>query len=178
MHDVLEPREHGGLEDNPLTMPVTITLAVLAVLVAVATLLGNRASKEELLLQSQEADQWAFFQAKNSGLRNSQSDVDLFGTLQPIDKRLAANAREKYEKEVERYTEEKADAQEKAQDFKQERLVTARRGYRYETAEVLLEIALIICTFTLLTKKKAFWYSGMLLGAVGVVVALSGFLLH
>ena len=178
MHDVLEEHAHREHENNPLTMPVTITLAILAVCVAVATLLGNQASKEELLLQSQEADQWALFQAKNSGLRTSQSNVDLLGALQPVDRELAATTGEKYVKEVERYTEEKAEAQKEAEALKQERLLTTRRGFRFETAEVVLEIALIICTFTLLTKKKAFWYSGMLLGAAGIVVALTGFLLH
>jgi hypothetical protein len=178
MHKVLEGHEDPGHEHSPLTMPVTITLAVLALFVAVATLLGNAASKEELLLQSQEADQWAFFQAKNSGLRSSQSNVDLLAALQPSDKELAATTREKYAKEVERYTHEKAEAQKEAQGLKQERLLTERRGFRYETAEVLLEISMIICTFTLLTSKKIFWHAGMLLAAVGVVIALGGFLLH
>ena len=178
MHEVLEEQEHEGHEKGPLTMPVTVTLAILAVFIAVSTLLGNSASKEEILLQSQEADQWAFFQAKNDGLRISQSIVVLLSTLQPVDKGIAAAAREKYEKEVGRYSEEKAEAQKEAQNLKQERLLTERRGRRYETAEVILEIGLILCTFTLLTNKKAFWYSGMLLGAVGIVIGLSGFLLY
>jgi len=41
-----------------------------------------------------------------------------------------------------------------------------------------LEIALIICSLTLLTKRKAFWYSGIAIGVVGFVVGLSGFLVH
>ena len=110
MHEVLEEQEHEGHEKGPLTMPVTVTLAILAVFIAVSTLLGNSASKEEILLQSQEADQWAFFQAKNDGLRISQSIVVLLSTLQPVDKEIAAAAREKYEKEVGRYSEEKAEA--------------------------------------------------------------------
>jgi Domain of unknown function (DUF4337) len=100
-----------SMDQNPLTMPVTISLAVLALFVAVATLLGNGASRKELLLQSQEADQRAFFQAKNSGLRSLQSNVDLLAALQPSDKELAAASRERYAKEAERYTEEIAGAQ-------------------------------------------------------------------
>ena len=178
MHEVLEGHQEEGHEKGPLTLPVTVTLAILAVFIAVATLLGHVASKEEILLQSQEADQWAFFQAKNDGLRIAQSDVVLLSTLQPVDKEVAAAAREKYEKEVERYSEEKAEAQKEAQKLKEDRLLTERRGHRYETAEVILEIGLILCTFTLLTNKKAFWFSGILLGAVGFVIGLSGFLVH
>jgi len=36
-------------------MPVAVTLSILAVLVAIATLLGHRASTEELILQSKAA---------------------------------------------------------------------------------------------------------------------------
>jgi len=65
-----------------------------------------------------------------------------------------------------------------AEGLKKERLVVGQRGDRYEAGEVVLEIALIICSFTLLTKKKAFWYGGMLLGVLGVAIACSGFMLH
>ena len=61
MHEVLEGHEeHGGHEDSPLTIPVSVTLSILAVLVAIATLFGHRSAKEELLLQTQETDQWAY----------------------------------------------------------------------------------------------------------------------
>ncbi len=178
MHEALEGPEPEGHEKSHLTLPVTVTLAILAVFIAIATLMGNGASKEEILLQSQEADQWAFFQAKNDGLRIAQSDVVLLGTLAPVDKEAATVAREKYEKEAERYAAEKAEAQNEAQRLRDERRLAERRGHRYEAAEVILEIGLILCTFTLLTGKRAFWFSGILLGAVGIVTGLSAILIH
>src|ERR1700751_414072 len=48
MHEVLEA--HEGREEDPLTLPVAVTLSILAVLVAIATLLGHRGSPEELML--------------------------------------------------------------------------------------------------------------------------------
>ncbi len=174
MHDVLEGHEGHG--DNPFTMPVTVTLSILAVLLALVTLLGHRASKEELLLQTQEADQWAFFQAKNSGLHGMQTGADMLSTLMPVDKEKAAALHEKYVKEAERYLEEKAEAKKEAESLKGERLLVEKRGDGYEAGEVVLEIALIICSFTLLTKKKAFWYGGMFLGVVGILIAFGGFL--
>ncbi len=169
------PEAHG---DSPFALPVTITLSILAVLLAVVTLLGHRAAKEELLLQNQESDQWAFFQAKNSGLHGMQTGADMLATLAPIDKEKADALREKYLKEAERYSEEKAEAKSEAEKLKKERVVVASRGDRYEGGEVILEMSLIICSFTLLTKKKIFWHSGMLLGLIGLCLAFSGFLLH
>ena len=44
--------------------------------------------------------------------------------------------------------------------------------------EVILEIALIVCSLTLLTKKRIFWFSGIALGLVGLMVTFSGHLLR
>jgi hypothetical protein len=182
MHDVLEGLErhgeHGGHAESTLTLPVTMTLSVLAVLVALVTLLGHRAHTEELLLQAKASDQWAYFQAKNIRLRETQSVADILGALSPANKEKTEALHEKYLKEVERYEKEKDQISEQAKDFEKERDMVQRRADRYDAGEVSLEIGLIICSFTLLTKKRLFWLAGMLLGFVGVVVASSGFLLH
>src|SRR3982074_3541793 len=97
-----ETREEHG--NNPLVLPVSLTVSILAVLVAAVSLLGHRAHTEELLLQSQATDQWAFYQAKNIRLHEMQSIADLLSTLAPQDKEKATAMREKYLKEVERYS--------------------------------------------------------------------------
>jgi Domain of unknown function (DUF4337) len=179
MHEVMEAHEaeeHGG--EGPWVMPVAVTLSILAVLVAIATLLGHRAATEELFLQSKAADQWALFQAKNIRFREMQSVADILGTLTPVDKEKAATLQEKYQKEAERYGKEKEEASEQAKEIEAERDLAGRREDRYDAGEVILEIALIICSLTLLTKKRMFWFSGMVLGVIGLLVTASGFLLH
>jgi len=176
MHEVMEQaEEHGG---EPGMLPVAVTLAILAVLVAMATLMGHRASTEELLLQTKASDQWAFFQAKNIRLHEMQGIADVLGTVQPVDKEKTEAMREQYLKEVERYEKEKDEISDKAKELENERAQVSKRGDRYDAAEVILEIALIICSLTLLTKKRFFWFAGILLGIVGVAVGVSGFLLH
>ena len=179
MHEVLEGHGgHEGHEESPFTLPVTVTLSILAVLVAISTLMGHRASKEALLLQNQESDQWNYYQAKNQRMIARQIGADELALLMPVDKEKAEAVRKKYEEEAERYENEKEEASDKAKELNKERALVERRGDRYEAGEVILEIALIICSFTLLTKRKVFWFGGMILGAVGIVTACSGFLLH
>jgi hypothetical protein len=36
----------------------------------------------------------------------------------------------------------------------------------------------VICSITLLSNKKAFWYLGILAAIAGVVVAITGFIIH
>ena len=179
MHEVMEaPEEHQGHSDNPLMVPVAVTLSILAVLVAIATLLGHRAASEEILLQTKASDQWAYFQAKNIRLHEMESVADMFATLAPADKEKAAALREKYVQEAQRYEKDKDQISEQARELEKEREVAGKRADRFDAGEVVLEIALIICSLTLLTKKKGFWLSGIALGVVGLAITASGFLLR
>lgn len=181
MHDVMENVEELGHEEhgnNPFVLPVSVTISILAVLVALSTLLGHRANTEELLLQAQATDHWAFYQAKNIRSHEMQSVADMLATFTPVAREKAATMEEKYRKEVERYEKDKEDISDKAKEFEKDRDTQSHRADRFEGGEVLLEIALVICSLTLLTKKRFFWYSGIVLAVVGVLFAGSGFLIH
>jgi hypothetical protein len=167
--------EHGN---NPLVFPVSLTISILAVFVAGITLLGHRAHTEELLLQSQATDQWAYYQAKNIRLHEMQSMVDLLGAITPLDKEKTAKLQEKYANEVERYNGDKENISEKAKELEKERDTLSRRADRFDGGEALVEIGLVICSITLLTKRRAFWFAGIFIGAAGVVLAATGFLVH
>src|SRR6202165_4865692 len=179
MHEGVElPEGHHDHGDNPLIVPVSLTISILAVLVAAVTLLGHRAHTEELLLQSQATDQWAFYQAKNIRLHEMQAMVDWLGTITPLDKEKNATLREKYVKEVERYNSDKESISEKAKDLEKERDAISHRADRFDGGEALLEIGLVICSITLLTKRKTFWIAGILVATAGLIFAATGFLVH
>ncbi len=172
------PEAHEEHEGNPFLIPVSVTISILAVLVAGVTLLGHRAHTEELLLQSQATDQWSYYQAKNIRLHEMQGFADMLATLAPADKEKTATAAEKYKKEVERYEGDKEDISEKAKDLEKERDFVSRRADRFDGGEGLIEVGLVICSMTLLTKRRLYWFAGMLIGAGGVAFALTAFLVH
>ena len=172
------PEVHHGGEEGPLVLPVSITISIMAVLVATVTLLGHRMHTEELLRQSQASDRWAQYQAKSVRLHETQGFSDVVNIVASLDKERGAALREKYVKEVEHYQSDKEDISKEAKDLEAERDLAGRKADRFDGGEALLEIGLVICSITLLTKRKLFWFGGMLVGAVGVAVALTGFLLH
>jgi len=172
------PEFHESHQEYRYTLPVSLTISILAVLVAGATLLGHRAHTEELLQQSRASDQWAYYQAKNIRFHEVQSIADLLGALAPAEKQKTEAIREKYLKEVERYQGDKEDISEKAKEFEKERDLLSRRADRFDGGEALLEVGLVICSITLLTKRRMFWIGGALVGALGVVMALTGLFLH
>lgn len=165
-------------EEYRYTLPVSLSMSILAVLVAGATLLGHRAHTEELLLQSRATDQWAYYQAKNIRLHEMQGIADLLGALAPSERKETAEVREKYLKEVERYNSDKEDISEKAKELEKERDLISRRADRFDGGEALLEVGLVICSITLLTRRRAFWFAGVSVGVLGVVMALTGLFLH
>jgi Domain of unknown function (DUF4337) len=178
MSEGVELPEHDHHDKHPLTIPVSVTMAILAVLGALVTLLGHRAHTEELLLQAQATDQWAYYQAKNIRLHEMEAVADMIGALAPQDKDKAAAVHEKYVKEVERYKSDKENIGDIAKEVESERDLVSRRADRFDGGEALLDVGLVICSVTLLTKRRYFWYTGMLFGAAGVILASTGFFIH
>ena len=179
MHEGVELHEgYYEHQDHPLVLPVSITISIMAVLVAAVTLMGHRAHTEELLRQSQAADRWAQYQAKSVRLHETQGFSDVVNIIASLDKEKGEALREKYLKEVAHYQSDKEDISKEAKDLEAERDLAGRRADRFDGGEAFIEIGLVICSITLLTKRKLFWFGGMLISAVGVSLALTGFLLH
>ena len=167
--------EHG---DNPFLVPVSVTISILAVLVAGVTLLSHRSHTEELLRQSQAADKWAQYQAKSIRQHTTEATSDVIDVVAPLNKEKGEALQKKYEAQVEHYKSDKEDVKAEATDLEAERDLLGRKADRFDGGEALLEVGLVICSLTLLTKRRLFWLGGMVVAASGIVRALTGFFLH
>lgn len=176
LSELQENAEHG--RENPSLAPISVTMAILAVCVAVVSLMGHRSHTEELLTQNLATDQWAYYQAKNIRRHNYEMSLDLMSLIEFKDKEQAAKIREKYQGEADRYTREQTEIEDKAKDYESESARAQRKADRFDLGEVFLEIALVISSLALLSRKLIFWYMGMAAGAVGLAVAVTGYLLH
>ena len=221
---------------------IGLTTTIVAVLLAVANLLGHRAHTEEIKLQTKVVDGWAFYQAKhgraheygkyaeNEALAN-QKDVaakDLKisiaeecgtpvedGCTSPVIKesrvlkqftsenapegnhnetsgkaRLApAAAHERKASAEEKKGHEKAskegdrkkgavDIQKDNYEMENEVELAGRRADRYDSAELFLEISIVLCSIALLAEAKMYWMFSFLTTAVGIALMLWGWFLH
>ena len=176
LSELQENAEHG--RENPSLAPISVTMAILAVFVAVVSLLGHRAHTEEVLFQARASDQWSYYQAKNIRLHNYEMGLDLLSMVEFKDKAQADKVREKYSHEAERYTKEQAEIEDLAKDLEKESADEQRKANRFDLGEVFLEIALVISSLALLSGKRIFWFLGIVSGLVGLGVAVTGLLLH
>lgn len=172
------PEHHHHDPEDPLVLPVSLTISVIAVLVAIVTLLGHRTHTQELSLETQAASRWSQYQAKSIRQRMTQVGSDVISVVAPLDKGKGEALAQKYEKEVEHYASDKEDVSKVAEGFEAARDRAMERADRFDLGEVLLEIGLVICSITLLAKKKAFWFGGTLVALIGVAVAATAFLLR
>jgi hypothetical protein len=176
LQELQEHAEHG--HNNPALAPVSLTMAVLAVLVAVASLLGHRAHTEEVVLQAKSSDQWAYYQAKNIRAHEDDLFSELAAVINSNDAGAVTKFREKYAQEAERYKHDKEEIQNEARKLEREVATERKRADRYDLAEVFLEIGLVITSITLLSGRRIFWHVGIVLSVVGVAVAASGALVR
>ena len=158
--------------------PVSLTMAILAVALAIVSLLGHRAHTEEMLLQTQVSDRWAYYQAKNIRMHEDDVMADLASVMVTTDTQKAAQVRDKYKTEADRYRTDKNDIEAEARKLEKETAVESRRSDRFDLSEVFLEIALVVTSITLLSGRRIFWYSGIVFSTIGVVVALTSLLVR
>lgn len=176
LSELQEHAEHA--KHDPSLAPVSLTMAVLAVLVAVISLVGHRAHTEEVVLQAKASDQWAFYQAKNIRRHTDELFTDLTSIQATTDAAALAKLRDKYSNEAARYKDDQKEIEDKARELEAEVATERNRADRFDLAEVFLEIGLVITSITLLSGRRIFWYLGVLFGVIGMVVAVTGFIVH
>src|SRR5437899_9864892 len=172
------PESHHLHEDHPLILLVSLTISIMAVFVACVSLLGHRAHTEGLRLETEAASRWAQYQAKSVRLHEAQGFSDVVKLVAPLNEELGEGLKEKYAKEVEHYEADKVDVSKEAKNLEDKRDLTVRQADLFDGGEALLEIGLVICSITLLTKRKFFWIGGVLIGTLGFALATTGFFLH
>ncbi len=174
-HELQEHAEHGAHESA--MRPIAFTMSVLAVLVAIASVLGHRAHTEAILDQNRATDQWNEYQAKKIRDYNTQLAGQMLSVVQLADKKGADKIAEDYSAHRDKWTDELKEEQEKAETLSNKVEQAEARGDRFDLSETLLEIGLVITSVTLLTKRKTYWYAGLAAAAAGIIAAASALIL-
>jgi len=172
----LQEQQEKALESN--LKPVSFTMALLAMLVAVVTVMGHRTHTEAVLLQAKASDQWNLYQAKKIRQSDTELTTDLLSALQVRDAAQAKKLSDGYTAHEQKWTEDLRQEQEEAQSLEGEVRVAERRADRFDLGEALLEIGLVVSSITLLTRIRTYWYLGIVFGVAGVGVAATAFLVH
>jgi hypothetical protein len=176
VQELKENAEHGSSESS--LRPVAFTMSVLAVLVAVMTVLGHRTHTEAVLDQNRATDKWNEYQAHKIRSNDTALMSDLLGVVTVTDKDAASKLAKSYADHQSKWTEDLKKSMDEASALEAEVKSAEVRAARFDLSEALLEIGLVVTSVTLLTRSRRYWYLGIVFSICGVASALSVLLLR
>ena len=180
--EVPNPQEIHERSETSFGRRAALTTAVYAVVLSIAALGGNNTVKEMLLAQQQSSDQWAFYQAKVIREHQYRSQKMLLEAqlAEPSSFKGAERAKiealaAKFAEEEKRYNVEKKEIEAEAKKLEAARDHRRERHPYFEFGEVLLQIAIVTASVSILaTSRQMFWFS-LVLAVVGAAFAVNGF---
>lgn len=193
----LEEAEHAQhAAHNPFDRRVTLTMAIVAAMLACVTMLSHRA--HNLTLQNQiksndniteRANVFAYYHAKkNRQLMDEgfaeELEVMVNDSTNAATKDKAKKVLAKWTANVRKWKEDarKLETKGKKLGVEIDKYAEAAHTYHhranfFDYGELGVEMALILCSIALLTKSRPFWFVGMASAGLGFAVAMSGFLI-
>ena len=205
LEEVEHAKHHASA---PWERNVAVSMAIVAAVLAWVTMMSHRGHNDVLRYQSESnrhqteanvfhtraSDQWAFFQAKNSRSHTYKTMGQLLDALPipPETKEAHEKLKGEWAKQVERYEAEMPDMKKEAEHLvregeemahkSQEALEESEHAHhkadRFDLAELMVELSLVLCSLTVLTHKQSFWLLGLFIGCAGFVTALLAYLAH
>ena len=164
--ELQENAEHG--EHERTLRPVAFTMSVLAVLVAVTTVLGHRTHTEAVLRQAKASDTWNEYQAKKNRAYDTDLANRLLHDLTVADKDSA---------QKDKWAEDLKEEQNEALALETEVKNAEIKANFFDFGEALLEIGLVVSSVTLLTRSRIYWFLGIGASIIGVGSVVWGMLI-
>ena len=172
--ELKEQAEKGG---ESALRPVAFTMSVLAVLVAVTTVLGHRAETRAVLKRGDATDVWNEYQAKKNRAYDTYLTTEALSVLTLADKEKAAKDIKEWSGHQEKWADDFKEEQKEAKSLEEEVKLAENKAKFFDLAETLLEIGLVVSSVTLLTRSRIYWYLGIAASVIGVASVVWGLLI-
>ena len=177
-------KELEEIKEKKFTRRVALVTAVFAMVLAISSLGGNHAMKEMLLAQQQASDQWAYYQAKSirEHLYKTQkvileTELDLLSqTLSPESAEKAKASIEAFSGGESKYASDKKEIEQEARNLEKERDTNRSKDLYFEYAEVLLQIAIVMASVSIIAASPAVFGFSIVAALLGGVMCANGYL--
>ena len=157
---------------------VGLIIAAIAVVLAIVSALAHDTQNEEILAHVDGADQYAYYQAKKErsfALQLGADKIDLdTDVLSPLGQKQARQLVTNYKAEQTRLDKEGKEAQDKGKEFMDEATRLEHKARVLDIGEIALQIAIVLCSITILTEQRLFVILGVTTAGIGIAVSLWG----
>jgi hypothetical protein len=171
-------KEAGEGEHGESLTNISLAISILAVLVAMVTVLGHRSHTEAVLAQSRAGDKWSEYQAQKIRADNTQTVIDLLRLQPSTDSAAVEKKVSEYTAHIAKWNSQLASEQEEAHDLEAEVHHAEAQAGRFDLGEALLQISVVLCSITLFTRRRLYFFLGLGIGALGLAFAASALLVH
>jgi ABC-type multidrug transport system fused ATPase/permease subunit len=176
MAEIEIPQETGSKEDKK----VGIKIAIIAVIMAIVSSYGKNAANDMIINEVKASNGYAWYQAKRirSALNDQvigQIDIDQLGQPTDAQREAMGKLKKKLQEKNAEYKKENEDILKEADNTKAEAALAGKKNDAFDRAEIALQVAVVLCSLTLLTGSQLFSRAGVLLAFVGVALAFMAF---
>lgn len=184
--ELMEQKVHGDKNQNRSAL----TISILAMVLAIASLGGSNAMKEATQENILAANAYAFYQAKSirqTEYKLAAADLELQIAREP---NMNANAKALYEKKLADYkkTIDRYESEPETKEGKKELMVRAKEHEAirdhamlqdpwFDYAEGALQIAIVLLSVSIVAGIPALYWAGTLLGTLGFISTVNGYFL-
>jgi hypothetical protein len=158
---------------DPAGQRVGVLAALLAVALAIVTIVSHRTHTEAIMQKSSANDAWAHYQSTRVKFHNLELGGSLIGALgakgDATEKLVARYAAQEKDYDARgKKIQEEAERDDAAAD------TAEHRALRYDLGEGLLEIALVLSSLYFISRKQLFPVIGIVAGIAGAAIAITG----
>jgi hypothetical protein len=173
IHEFADRLQEANERPSESLKTISLAISILAVFVAMVTVLGHRSHTRAILMQSRAADQWNQYQSKKIRMDDLTSTVDVLG-LQPSINAAATAARiVDYKTHIDKWEHELPEEEAIAHRYEEAGEHAESQADRYDLGEALLQISVVLSSITLFTRNRTYFFLGLAIGAGGLVTAVS-----
>jgi len=144
-------------------MGVALSSAIIAAFAALASLLAGANANKAMIDQMKASDAWSYYQAKGIKSNLLKSKVELLATL---GKPKGAND----QKKLDQYENDQQEIMETADTLQKESRKRLEIHESMAKSVTMFQVAIAIAAISALTRKRVFWYVGLLASVVGLYV--------
>jgi Domain of unknown function (DUF4337) len=189
----------GKAEDDKFRSRVALTIAFMAMLLAITSLGGGNAAEDIMNNNIQASDTWAFYQAKNIRQTSNvlaaealESDLLLHqNTLTPEARQEIQRKIDKFKETAARYESEpskeepnnplkgegKKELSALARDYQALRDRAQKQDPNFDFAEALFQIAIVLASVGILAMSRFIFKVSLVAGALAFLLMLNGYFL-
>lgn len=183
---VSEPKTRRQIELEQLEKLNALTTSIIAVFLAVTSILNNAAGDEVFINLVKTNDSWSFYQAKSikQSLAESQKDALELDILQRKESKNPADAAivekemkkiEYYKGKIAEYKKEKQDIEKEARNYEKEYKSADAKSDKYDIAEGLYQLALVLSPISLVAKNYRLWIMSCVVGLIALGFSVFAF---